>query len=753
MIRPTLLAALACLFVLSPFACGGGGGGEPGFGFVDATGDGGAPADGGGDGGVDARRDGDGGSGPDTGPSVCDVDGARCDDGDPCTLDDRCAGGTCVGDRMSCDDRDPCTDDGCDPTVGGCIHVPGSAATCDDGDPCTTSDRCADGVCLGTPDPACACDTAADCAEHEDGDRCNGALFCDGGRCRVDPATVVTCQDDPAPCKTVACDPATGLCGGANEVDGTPCDDGTVCFLQSTCQGGECVGAALECDDGVPCTRDTCSNLTGCHHIPLDEACDDDNGCTNDACDMALGCAHTNNADACDDGDPSTTGDRCQGGVCRGEGTDCDDGSPCTVDSVDPTDGHCVHDAPAANGTACDDHDPDTSGDQCTDGLCVGQAGPCGGAGCDDGDPCTDDACVAGACRHTDNAAACDDGVFCTTNDRCQDGVCAGDPENCGACTADFGDAVSKVTELAVGMNGQEGNALDIDGDPATCAPTGICSGGRDNAFAAIAAIANPQITAVLESGELVILLALPSWPPPAGDFAVNLFVDASLAPESAGCDPLDAGCTWVLSPTQVDADCGAVSRFGGVTYAARHLSGGGPGSRLALILTTSTFGTVRIPVDDARIEADVQVVSQNDIRLDGVIGGAVPTDDPTIAALAAMTGITPDLDQDGDGIAESLSIGLPFRSLPAAIAPRVCVPDYCFATGAAACPDVIDCVAACDNADDPCKVACFEQGEFVAQQRYLALGTCVQDHCPQPTETCIQGNCWDELNECYLGG
>ena len=45
---------------------------------------------------------------------------------------------------------------------------------------------------------------------------------------------------------------------------------------------------------------------------------------------------------------------------------------------------------------------------------------------CDDFDVCTLDACNAGFCEHTPNAAPCDDGDACTANDTCSSGTCVG---------------------------------------------------------------------------------------------------------------------------------------------------------------------------------------------------------------------------------------------------------------------------------------------------------------------------------------
>ena len=57
-------------------------------------------------------------------------DGTTCDDANPCTAEDRCATGTCVGTgTISCDDQDACTFDSCDPKDG-CRHVANTAPAC-----------------------------------------------------------------------------------------------------------------------------------------------------------------------------------------------------------------------------------------------------------------------------------------------------------------------------------------------------------------------------------------------------------------------------------------------------------------------------------------------------------------------------------------------------------------------------------------------------------------------------------------------
>jgi hypothetical protein len=83
-------------------------------------------------------------------------DGAGCDDGDACTLVDRCAGGRCTGGSpMTCEPiPDPCFEAGvCEPSTGECTYAwVSTPVPCDDDDPCTESDVCGTGgLCRGTP--------------------------------------------------------------------------------------------------------------------------------------------------------------------------------------------------------------------------------------------------------------------------------------------------------------------------------------------------------------------------------------------------------------------------------------------------------------------------------------------------------------------------------------------------------------------------------------------------------------------------
>lgn len=265
---------------------------------------------------------------PVAGCEIADA-GAACQDGDACTVGDACSGvdTTCLsGGPRDCSGA--CSTGACDPSTG-CDPLPAST-TCDDGSVCTQSSHCSgvDETCVGTAPIDCSgqcflpgCDAATGCMPApdttgcDDGNACTTGEHCSGvdGGCTA--GTPIVCS---GPCRTGACNPATG-CTPAPA--GTICDDGDACTAEDACSAdGTCVSVPRDCDDGDPCTVDSCDGTTGCAHVPLAEgsacaapdrcqapgtcrsgvcdpgpslSCDDGDGCTEDRCDLNLGCLST----------------------------------------------------------------------------------------------------------------------------------------------------------------------------------------------------------------------------------------------------------------------------------------------------------------------------------------------------------------------------------------------------------------------------------------------------------------------------
>src|SRR5262245_29718095 len=178
----------------------------------------------------------------------------------------------------------------------------------------------------------CRCTSNADC---DDRNVCDGIETCQAGVCV--PGTALAC-DDGNSC-TRDCDPLQG-CVNTPLPDGTGCDDADLCTQNDRCQGGTCRGAPRNCNDGNPCTTDTCEPSTGCVRTPVASGapCNDQNACT--------------------------VGDACLRGACVGaSAVTCPSSGPCTVGSCDPTRG-CIL-LNAIDGTPCG-----PNGLVCVSGVC-----------------------------------------------------------------------------------------------------------------------------------------------------------------------------------------------------------------------------------------------------------------------------------------------------------------------------------------------------------------------------------------------
>jgi fibro-slime domain-containing protein len=361
--------------------------------------------------------------------ATCVANPKDCSDGDPCTVDScnsSSSVGVCVHTRYTCDDGDACTADECDGDIGTCTHVRND---CDDGDACTY-DRCnsVSGQCsnhvVWTGDGSFNWTTGQPtqwylsrhwCDAWKPFGRCYDHHHDDGGS---DEHHDSSDSDD------------TDECGSSRWMARVGCT-----LVVCSPDVGIFETRPVVCDDGNPCTDDSCQDAVGeCTHVPTMTACDDGNLCTYDDC-VPLGrvefaCYHSRKR--CDDG-LFTTFDWCDdaSGTCRHSRVSCENRDPCIVNMT--VDGACV-----ALPRDCNDHNV------CTDDRCDAVARSCvytQTQRCDDGDPCTEDTCnrYTGACTHT--LRHCSDGDACTI-DTCDQssGMCVATRVSCDdddPCTAD----------------------------------------------------------------------------------------------------------------------------------------------------------------------------------------------------------------------------------------------------------------------------------------------------------------------------
>jgi subtilisin-like proprotein convertase family protein len=343
---------------------------------------------------------------PATGICVIEPKGteAACDDGDPCTLNDRCDGAAaCAGTVSACDNGLFC--DGletCHPVTGACS--PGEPPLVDDGIACTID----------------FCDEINDVVVHvanhlacSDSLFCNGEEVCDPARgCVAGEAPVL---DDGVQCTVDTCNEAL------NFVENTPdhdrCDDGVFCNGRELCSAlnGCYVTEVPQLDDGVMCTNDWCDeDAEVVRHTPVHAFCDNGDDCDGlEFCDIVLDC-QPGVPPVVDDGIGCTL-DSCINGVLYNipDNSLCDDGLFCNGAETCNAVAGCMSGVPPQvdDGVACTVDYCDEANDvvvnlvndnRCNDGLYCNGAEYCdpvqgcqSGAApaCDDSDPCTQNLC------------------------------------------------------------------------------------------------------------------------------------------------------------------------------------------------------------------------------------------------------------------------------------------------------------------------------------------------------------------------
>ena len=431
-----------------------------------------------------------------------------CKNIEPCMTAGVCVDGLCTGEPLDCDDGNDCTEDSC-VTDFGCSHIAIGFKPCDDGEPCSVDDKCVESVCTpggyhpdclsmcgdgkcAYPDSATLC--PVDCGPCGDGICGTHETGPDGGTCPMDclpPCGNGICEGGESPwtCLVDCSGCGDGFCG-LNESIGTCPDD-----CSAACGNGECeFGESLfQCpvDCTPPCGDGLCLMGENPYKCPADcTLCGDGvcgmpetaGGCPQD-CEAACGnglCQGGETADEC----PVDCG-WCGDGVCGwaesgaicaydcwigcGDGQcfaielewlcplDCipdkdldgiqnqsdncpnlpnneqldldGDGKGDTCDLDDDGDGEndATDCAPANNVVshiapeACDgiDNDCDSLQDEADEALCY------------DGNPCTIDVCTnEPACEHYLDDLLCDDGLFCNGFELCDPiSACApGDP-------------------------------------------------------------------------------------------------------------------------------------------------------------------------------------------------------------------------------------------------------------------------------------------------------------------------------------
>ena len=541
------------------------------------------------------------------------------------------------------------------------------------------------------------------------------------------PCDATGCATDN-PCKVAKC--IGGGCIITNKLDGTACDDGKKCSTGDACAAGLCKAAtAVSCDDKEPCTADACNPLDGkCVHTqakakdgkPLcpcltDKHCPaDGNACTVQGCADYTCKTIKLSATACSDGDGCTVGDGCKDGVCvAGAKTDCDDNESCTADICDPKDGKCAH-SKAVDGAGCDDQSKCTFGDVCLAGSCT----PTTSTTCHDTNPCTVDSCddATGLCVHATatTGTPCGPSLVCLGTEcvgrgnscagRCggHGGSCACGP-GCvanGTCCPDYHDActticqppgtwekgVQQVTKFAIAAAGVGCDLVGNDKQP-------------DNALGKIYGPGNATAySQVLKAGSWAFLLAAKGYNTAGKPFAIHRL----LGNPATGCDQTTEACAFRIDKDSYDTKastlhCPARTRISASVRLGKELTATVVSPQTVVPTPFGDKDWVDLALRGGRLEADVADKTSWKTSNKGLLCGAVRFDEllagfsklPAAAftkfgGLEAFkktlaTALNPDVDLDGDGKNEALSVAFTFTTRAVASASSApCKPGTC---------------------------------------------------------------------------
>jgi len=619
------------------------------------------------------------------GPGVCPVTSFWCDQDRDGTRSSTVSG-TCntwqclpadcgILPGSDCDDHDPAVhpgavevcnglDDDCDGVADGSGICPVQVYWCDrDGDgyrSSTVSGTCETWRCV----PAgCGTEPGDDCAD---------------GHPAIHPGAVEACDGIDNDCNGVAdppgtCPRQTWFCDG--DQDGFPSDRPSGSCDWFGCVPPDCATApGSDCDDGDslvhPGAPETCNGL--------DDDCDGQRDGPGVCPTWAFHCDQDRDGFLALAPTGTCQFHGCVPVGCSLEpGPDCDDGRP-TIRPGAPE---------VCNGTDDDCNGVTDEGTCWIDGGCVdaGRVHP--------QDPCRwcDPAVDPGVWSPADGRP-CDDGRSWTVNDVCASGTCSGVLPDCfGSLT--FGDALRTQT-LLVGDDGNPGEGLDVDGNPATCQPQGSypdgrpqCSAGIDNKAALVDEVVNQELPGALTSGSVHLILEFRGFR--SGGTPEVFFYQGEK--EDPACNHRLPGCAYRVPASAFDGACRPRMTLAPVTRQGDRVRAGGPGSLLPLSMPLVGSTVLSVTLYHAAMDGTLSTDGAGRIvSFQGILAGAmrkadlfaaleqVPDDqlpvprDQILILLNLL--LRPDIDTDGDGNADAISLGLK-ATADAAILSGVTIP------------------------------------------------------------------------------
>lgn len=219
---------------------------------------------------------------------------------------------------------------------------------------------------------------------------------------------------------------------------------------------------------------------------------------------------------------------------------------------------------------------------------------------------------------------------------------------------------------------------LDVDGDPATCSLAPLCSGGVDNALAAVAELLGSVVEFPFgKEATLVPAFQHLTADPEAGPYPLAIWL-AEAESDLEECDH-GAPCSIILYGESVGPPCSPPWVLADATLRGDTLRAGHPEQHFRVGMLSATGTRTEVTVFALQVVARVGRAETGAItRMEGTLGGAIRTED-----LLALVGLLPDdspvpreaildvvsllldadIDTDGDGERDALSFAVAFRA------------------------------------------------------------------------------------------
>jgi hypothetical protein len=414
--------------------------------------------------------------------------------------------------------------------------------------------------------------------------------------------------------------------------------------------------------EGKECGSDGCDGT--CGECGEGEKCDDKGKCQADVeCDKAKNCE----------------GKECGDDLCGGTCGECAEGKTCSAA------GKCSC-TPVCVGA-------DEVPYECGDDGCGGTCGTCpvGPYTCNaehkcectpacEGKDCGPDGC-GGTCGDCEEGSACDMG----------DNTCKVVSTDCPPENYPFSDVIQKINWMSMGQGGHPGEALDVDGDPDTCAPADDCEGGLNNQLSGllgqIKQFVDPdaEIAKALDEGQIVLLAENVDMKTDGTPFTINMYI-GDLTADKETCDYQAAKCDYVVKLDSLDKfECKPIISFDNATLNDGALAAGGPAYDFQVAIPISDGVVLVVTAEMAQIVGTITGEGDAMKIENGLIGGAVRKDKlmeavdliPEDAGLPVSKDmiknilnmfVDPDVDTDDDGEPDGASVGVKFATIAGAI-------------------------------------------------------------------------------------